>query len=508
MKKLWIAFIVVATYGSIYPFNFQAGGLDAATFGKFLQSCCYMASRGDILGNVVLFVPFGFTGMLGLRPDSPVTQRFYYVCVLGAVFALTLQVAQIYLPSRDQNLQDVLWNLLGTASGATLAGLLRQYASPTEGGKAAISLVPMTLISTWLAYRLIPFVPSFDFQSIKDSLKPLLNPTLAPINVIHDFSAWIIVAYLLRFAQRGVRLDSYLLTLILAVFCLEVLIVNNTISASNLLGALLAVLIWRSVLQTVRWQVSALVFFLLCALVLTRLVPFVTSFDPIPFNWLPFHGFLGDSMYLNVQSAAEKVFLYGSLVYLMWRAVSNRLLSIGIGAALVTMIEIAQTRLVGHTPEITDPLLVIFAALALIALESQDKKAAPGGRTSQRWVQQTINLREYQFEFLARMSQQMEVSVSRVSRRIIADFVDGLEQEAASKVAAEEGMSHTAIIAAAGDRERWVTQTINLHRNQFDFLARLAEEMGISVSRVSRRIITQFIAQLEQDDQMNSSQPL
>ena len=36
MKKLWIAFIVVATLGSIYPFNFQAAGLDVVTIGRQL----------------------------------------------------------------------------------------------------------------------------------------------------------------------------------------------------------------------------------------------------------------------------------------------------------------------------------------------------------------------------------------------------------------------------------------------------------------------------------------
>lgn len=71
MKKLWVASIILATLGSAYPFNFQVVELDLMAIGAFLQSCCKMPGRGDVLGNVILFVPIGFTGMIAVRPDSP-----------------------------------------------------------------------------------------------------------------------------------------------------------------------------------------------------------------------------------------------------------------------------------------------------------------------------------------------------------------------------------------------------------------------------------------------------
>ncbi len=207
MRKLWIAFIVVATLGSIYPFNFQAPELGVFTIGDFLKSCCVMPGRGDILGNIILFIPIGFTGMIAVRLESSARRRFLFVCLTGTVVAFALQLMQIFLPSRDANLQDVVWNLLGIVAGALFAGLANGFSSPSEGRKVDVSLAPMTLVGTWLIYRLIPFVPSLDLQLIKDSLKPVLSLHVAPVSIIHDVTAWVIVGYLLQHAQRGVRLD-------------------------------------------------------------------------------------------------------------------------------------------------------------------------------------------------------------------------------------------------------------------------------------------------------------
>jgi VanZ family protein len=127
MRKLWIAFVLLATYVSIYPFNFQFRSVSAETLRAFVESWRHMTSRGDILGNVVLFVPFGILGMLAAKPGKQNLRRLLYVCLLGTVFAFVLQVAQLYLPSRDQALQDVFWNLLGTVGGATLGMIAGGY---------------------------------------------------------------------------------------------------------------------------------------------------------------------------------------------------------------------------------------------------------------------------------------------------------------------------------------------------------------------------------------------
>lgn len=181
-------------------------------------------------------------------------RRFFLVCAIAAFVALALQVMQFFLPSRDENLQDVLWNLFGAAGGAALAHLVGVFSTPTEDSKSDISIVPLVLVGTWLIYRLIPFIPSIDLQLFKDSLKPVFDFQMVPANIIRDTTAWVVVAYLLRIARRGVRLDIHLPLLMLAVFSLEVLIVDNSISFSNLVGAILAP---APVARLVKWRSSA-----------------------------------------------------------------------------------------------------------------------------------------------------------------------------------------------------------------------------------------------------------
>ena len=55
------------TYGSLYPFEFSQDGVNQAAIDAFLASWSVPSSRGDILGNVVLFIPLGLIGMLAFR---------------------------------------------------------------------------------------------------------------------------------------------------------------------------------------------------------------------------------------------------------------------------------------------------------------------------------------------------------------------------------------------------------------------------------------------------------
>ncbi len=370
MNKLWIAFLLLATYVSIYPFDFEFRTVDSGVVRAFLDSWRSLSSRGDVLGNVVLFVPFGVLGMLAAGAEVQKLRRLLFLCVLGTLFATALQIAQLYLPSREASLQDVFWNLLGTAAGAGVSAVAGRYLLSSANRAPEARLVPSALIASWLFYRLIPFVPSIDLQSIKDSLKPLLlDPELNSVSVFRNTVAWIVIAYLLRYCQRERSLSRYLPVLILGVFSLEVLIIQNGVSASNVLGALLATLAWFVWLKRIPRPAGPIAAMTLLMLVVTGLAPFELREQPTTFAWLPFKGSLSGSMWLNTLSACEKFFFYGSVVYLLRRTRFNRILATAIGFLVVLLIEVAQVFLTGHTSEITDPLLIVVAALGVNALD-------------------------------------------------------------------------------------------------------------------------------------------
>lgn len=372
-RELWLGFVILITYGSIYPANFQMHLFDSASLAIFLKSCCGAPHSGDVLANFLLFVPFGFFGILAAHRTIVGISWAAYVCILGTLLALVLQLVQIYLPSRDANLQDVVWNFIGIFGGVLLGlSVKNHFLQPTRLSSYFL-LVPWVLIIAWLTYRLIPFVPAMDFQSVKDSLKPLyLNPELIPKNIFHDTVAWCLIAYFLRAGRRFSSYDIYLPQLILLTFFLEILIITNVVSASNVVGAVLAIILWRGVLRRIPQCENVLVLLLFSMLIFVGLAPFTQYPEAVTFNWLPFHGFLGGSMYINSQAACEKVFLYGSLVYLLWKGGFGTLQSILIAVMGVAMIEFAQTRFIGHTPEITDPILVILIALTLHALKTNE----------------------------------------------------------------------------------------------------------------------------------------
>jgi VanZ family protein/predicted transcriptional regulator len=527
VKKLWIAFILLASLGSVYPFNFQLAAFDRETLSLFIGSIGDLPSRGDILGNLILFVPIGFTGLLALgRGRKP----FIVVLVSGFAVAFGLQVLQMFLPSRDENLQDVIWNMLGLVAGSALACFASGRSMVADREQTQLELVPLTLLAVWFASRLIPFVPSVDWQSIKHSLKPLVGMRFSWAAFLMDVAAWLTAAYLMRHVQRDLRADRWLLWVVLAVLGLEVLIVDNVVDLADVAGAYTAVILWFSIVRSGRYQERFLVALLLVALLLGGLAPFELAATTESFNWLPFQGFLGGSMYLNAQAAAKKVFLYGSLVFLLWRSGASFVAGVGMSVGVVALIEFSQTLFVGHTPEITDPLIVILAGFALVAVrdyESHSLAEARGGGVSGReisqapknsnrveadgWVIEVINLRAAYKAALDHLAYETGRSVSGLIRQIIRDFAEYAAEEAETRpwpsgslLAANHRQIDGFAIASASGPDRWTRQSVNLRSSQRHFLWQLAKEMNCSVSAVIRKVIAIYVDYIRTDGKQAS----
>ncbi|WP_282604442.1 VanZ family protein [Pelagibius sp. Alg239-R121] len=526
MNRLWLGFAAIAAYGSIYPFDFQFQPLDPSAMQAFIDTCCRETSRGDILGNVVLFLPFGYLGILAAGAEARLVRQFLFVCVVGVIFAFALQVAQLYLPSRDENLQDVIWNLLGIMIGAALGVPSRQFIRRAADQATNLQLVPWILIGSWLAYRLIPFVPSIDFQSIKDSIKPLLAyGDLSLPSVAYHAVAWLLVGYFLNLGLRGKRLGRLLPLLVLGTFGLEILIVFNVLTPSNVAGGLLAILLHWTLFSRLRRVELPLLICLLFSLAWSDLTPFILRAEPTAFNWLPFRGFLGGSMFVNAQSASEKVFAYGSIVYLLLRMGAGGWISVLAATAWVAAIEFGQTYVANHTPEITDPLLVIFAAFAIFAVEglsqqrseteprtrrrrrsgASEAESGPAQNWSEDWIVERVNLNSTQGELLDLLAQELGVSVSEASRKIIDEAVELAAQNAQNAADHRRRLSALVLTGSAGlitrenESSSWKSWNIELHPDQHDLLQKLSQECGSSVSRLVRRIIDRFFSELEAD---------
>lgn len=365
-KILFYLIIALIFYGSLYPFDFDFSSVYYLDTSGLLGGDRVVTRRGDVLGNIGLFVPFGAVGMLALGSGRSTAARVVLLILAGFFVAAAAQVLQLFLPSRDAALGDILWNLAGCALGAAVVAPAAVRSRLLVQVGTALPLFPLLLLACWAVGTLAPFVPSIDLQAYKESVKPLFAlPSILSVPFLRGCVTWLVLAWLVNRHWPQWAAGLWLACAALATVLARIVIVQNSISASEILGIVLALMLWPA-LRRQRRATAYLLAGVVLLVVVASLEPF--DFQPVAraFSWIPFSGGLSGSMLVNIKAMATKAFLLGALIYLM-TVVGLRL---GIATALAfllsTVLEAAQVRIGSHTPEITDPLL----ALALGALMS------------------------------------------------------------------------------------------------------------------------------------------
>lgn len=366
VRILFVLSIAGIAYGSLYPFTFQSAGLSASDASSVLVGDMIgQLSLGNLLTNVLLFIPYGLFGALALG-NMRLPWRLPALLLGGAVFASALQVAQIWLPGRVPTLVDGGINVVGILLGMLLARvpLVAHLMTAARGRLHLVAALPVVLMLCWLGYRLFPFVPAIGLSLLKDGLRPLLiQPDFQALNVFHNAVGWIVFACLW---QRCRLPGRWLPALVAAVLLAEVGIADNVLTLNNVIGASIALFLW-SLFGGFGQRLTLVVMLLSAMLVVQGLRPY--EWGESPFHWLPFRGFLTGSMYVNMLSLLEKCFLYGSLVWLTLEATPGRSAALVWPVLLMLGVEVAQTQLAGRTAEITDPLLcLVFWVIAVRSL--------------------------------------------------------------------------------------------------------------------------------------------
>ncbi len=324
---------------------------------------------------MVLFAPLGLLGTLlylQYRPKRLVASIFS-VFVLGAFLGVVLQVGQLFVRGRVPSLNDAFSNTIGTLVGSAIAlsslRLSRTMAFARDRLWQRVSGFPLVLIVSWLAYRLAPFVPSLDWQSIKDSLKPLLlTPRLPFVDVLRNSGGWLLFAVAWEGLETNRFRDLAWVLAIPLVLGMEVLIDDNAVTAPNVVGAAASVAVWWAFRRRdSRYLVATL--WVSAAIVGGELEGLSAWHARGVFHWLPFYGFLGGSLLTNVQQLFIKFFFYGGEVYLFTRLGWSLTAAAAVTVAGLCGLEYAQMWIPTHTPEITDPLLALLAAGVFRALE-------------------------------------------------------------------------------------------------------------------------------------------
>ncbi|MBA4261931.1 MAG: hypothetical protein C0443_07935 [Comamonadaceae bacterium] len=357
--RLLLAVVLLVVYGSLFPFRFQEhepGWSDIARLVQFAQE---RHPLSDLIGNVLLFVPYGM-----LMASPRMRGRVGLGLVGGAALALLVQYLQFWFPDREPSgldaVNNVLGILLGMASGRLVSPwLLRGLAS--DPLRRHFVLLTSGLMLLWLMDRWFPLVPSLDVQNLKNGLKPLLDwSQISGLDVLRHLAGWLVFWRLARYSLLQHLGVAVLLLLSGLVVALEPLFLRNALGPDNLIGFALA-----SVAAPWLRQGAATLAVVIGVLVLTISLSALAPFEFVwvgGFHWVPFAGSLRGDPLTAIPPMLEKLYWYGSLVFMLrYLGLSHRG-TCGSAGLLVLALELLQLWLPGRTPEITDPLLVLAMA--------------------------------------------------------------------------------------------------------------------------------------------------
>jgi VanZ family protein len=362
-------------YGSIFPFEFYSP--EKVSWGVLLRGSLLQGrSLGDILGNVALFVPYGFLGTLFALGARQRVLAFVVVVLSGGLLATLSQVFQLFVVARDPALADAVWNLIGMAIGGGV-GWAMASSRLELGISGSLGSLPGVLVLLWVLAELVPLVPSIDFQQFKDSLKPLFVDAgfgLGPA-VLAGASILLLGECLAVLSGRH-RATGWLTLLVALTGVLKLLIVTVILERELVAGWFLGLLSWwllagldpRSRKLSIAWVTVV-------ALIVGALHPFEFSTVPGSFQFVPFAGLLEGSMLQNARSLLSSFFLFVGLLWLLRDQVRNPWWAAAGLASLLLVLEAAQVWIVGRVAALDEPLMALIAAMLAAHWESLTQSA-------------------------------------------------------------------------------------------------------------------------------------
>jgi VanZ family protein len=372
-RALLLLCAAAIAYGSLHPFRFTAPASFDMAWSAFLADGRLWTSRGDVVGNIALFVPLGALALAALPRRGAVA---WTLLLLAAVaFAFVVQVLQIWFPPREPSLADVLWNGLGSLVGMAMAAL----ALERFGGKRVRlgdgAPVAAFLLLGWLLTQLFPFLPSLDWQMVKDKLKPLLaDPAWSGTAMLFTMARVLAAGCLLQALSRSAASATARLALLLGALLVgKLLVVGQSLGLSMLLGFGGGWIAWALLSRWAEQQLHLLAFaFLLIAFTLVNLMPFELRDIAAVFHWVPFDALLHGSMVVNSWALVESVFIYCTLLWLVAQDGGRVPGSSVVLAVWVGGLEAAQVWIEGRTGDITAPLLVLLSGFVVHRLVAAD----------------------------------------------------------------------------------------------------------------------------------------
>jgi VanZ family protein len=378
---LLFCILALIVYGSLYPFNFTPALVSGGLRGAFHELRWARAGRGDLILNVLLYLPLGFCLVLAFGTKLNRVVAVLAATLLGATLSLSIEVAQSILPTRVPSLFDLSLNAAGSLLGATCGlawiGFKRLMRLPTRTEAIFRDPQAMLVMGLWFAWRLAPFIPELDLAKLKAALRPLFSPHLHALMVCTYLVCWLAVNQLIAsLVSRAHRLEALLATIAI-VLVSRLLLARATFVPDELLALLLllplVLLTHRLTPQPRRALLTAGLFALLIIDSFSA-ADFVS--EPQTFDWWPFKMWWTQSPrevfdQIDWTHLLRRLFLFGALIWALkdwgW---STRFsgASVFLFSIAVAVVHLWQPN---QPASITEPLLVGGLALLFGLAESK-----------------------------------------------------------------------------------------------------------------------------------------
>lgn len=379
MRQAVAVYVLLLFYGSLYPFQWAAR--TEPLFGFLLHPGAAYLERGDLLQNVLVYMPFGLLLAAWWARRHRYWLALLLAVLVGAGFSVAAEVAQEWLPARVSSAADVAMNVLGTLCGALLAGLLRRdtfsgarLQAWRDGwfARGAIANTGLVVVALWFLSQTSPLMPVFGLWRWRRALAPLYFQLQAAMPV--SLSAMICLAC--QFAALGLLLRALIRpgrpwwrlygALLLAVLACQVLIDGHTLRLEEVAGAALSLPLLARLCRSPSTSAAgpsacAAIVLLALAMALGELTPVHGGWLGGGFNWIPFRGHMRSLQgYTNI---LEFLWPFMAMAWLA-RQVSaparhHRIALAGgaaVGAAMFAL-EWAQLYLPGRSADITQVML-------------------------------------------------------------------------------------------------------------------------------------------------------
>ncbi len=355
-------------YGSLYPFNFTAPAPEA--LDRFLSTWQLFTTRGDLLGNIGLFVPWGLVGVVALSKGRSLLRAGVLTFLAGLFVAFLAQVLQIWVPSRDAALADVFWNCVGIGLGMLPAQYLTRQLNKSPS-QAVAWMVPAAILGALVLAQWLPLIPSLDLQLVKDQVKSLLSaPSISIGTVALQTGTAVLAGYLIAELQ-GKRSSVALLGLLVVTLTVGKFFLHGVhVDLSAPIGMVIGTGAWWWLTKTPSSKRDVMVWLaLISAYTLSALSPFSFQSEPTAVSWVPFAALLEGSMLANVRAILGNLVLFSGMLFIGSKS-AGKAMPLGFALAVwVFLLELLQTVLVGRTSDITEPLLIFLMAYLLDSVQ-------------------------------------------------------------------------------------------------------------------------------------------